>query len=87
MKPIETMTVEQYRAELPVWIGAGIGRPELSYDPELIAYWDMRQDPTDGTVYYLTQESERRIMVWCSGRRLDAHLLHLEQIKARRAAS
>ena len=77
------MTAEQYDAALPVWDGKSInGR--YQYDPERVEYWDMRQD-TDGTVYYLDWGSPRSVNVWCGAARLDAHMHHLEQIKARRA--
>lgn len=81
MLPIMTMTLEEYD-RLPKWDGRS--QSGRRYDIEQVDYWDMRKDPTDGSILYLTFDKPRRVNVWCSASQLDAHLHHLEQIKARR---
>ena len=38
----------------------------------------------EGTVYYHTREENPKLMIWCPASRLRAHLVHLNQIAARK---
>ena len=70
----------QFRA-MPRWDGECDGY-SLPF-PEDTEAWDMRRDPRDGTVYYVTHEATPQVNVWCPGSQLHRHLHHLMQVHSR----
>lgn len=64
--------------KLPRWNGS-CGGYSLPY-PEDVELWNMREDPSDGTIYYETHDTQPQIMIWCTGSLLRQHLQRLDKI-------
>lgn len=83
MKELEALREKerQEHAQRPLWDGRGPDGIQYE-DAESIVYWDMRK-AENGSIYYLTHESPRRVSCFCSAARLLDHLRRNAAIKAR----
>lgn len=84
LKELETLREKerQEHAKRPLWDGRGPQDGKQYETRRDIELWDMRTDAA-GNVYYLDQDSPRRVCLWCSAERLQAHLMRNAAIMAR----
>ena len=73
MKKIQKLKTPHWQMILKKWNGeSGC----FQYSQERISYWKMMIEK-DGTIYYMTQETPRKIRIWSPASKLHSHLLRL----------